>query len=98
MTQEELLPMTQEEFEKFPIISRTERDSEECEGITEIVEIRNVNGEEIGTVKPVVQTNLYAVLEESKSKGHTEVWHRWVLTSFVISRQLSLILLFNLDF
>ena len=72
------LPLSLEELEQYPLVSRTERESEVCEGIKEIVEIRDVDGEEIGTVKSVYQPTLYAVLEESKTKGHTEVWHRFI--------------------
>ena len=72
----EELPMPLEELEKYPLISRTERASQVCEGILEIVKLRDVHGEEIGTVKAVYQPTLHAVLEESKTKGHTEVWHR----------------------
>ena len=56
------LPLSLEELEQYPLVSRTERESEVCDGIVEIVEIRDVGGEEIGTVKSVYQPTLYAVL------------------------------------
>ena len=73
--------LTHEEFEAYPLVSRIERDSEACEGVREVEEVRNVAGEEMSRLTLVHMSIMHAVLEESKSKGRLEVWHRWVYPS-----------------
>ena len=68
--------LTHEEFEKYPIVSSTKRESETCEEVMEVEEVRDVKGEEISRLSIIDTSNLHTVLEDSKSKGQLEVWHR----------------------
>ena len=72
----EEIKLTSEEFEKYPIVSREETESQTCEGVMEVEEVRDVNGEQISSLLIMDVSNLHAVLEDSKSQGQLEVWHR----------------------
>ena len=68
--------LTLSEFDAYPLVSRTERESEECEGVMEVEEAREVKGEEIMIRKIIRLSNLHTVLEHSESKEIIEIWHR----------------------
>ena len=70
--------LTDEEFEKYPVVVTEERESEVCEGVMEVEEIREVEGEEVSRMTILDTINLHIVLEDSKSKGEVEIWHRSV--------------------
>jgi hypothetical protein len=68
--------LTLGEFDAYPLVSRTERAREECEGVMEVEEVREVKGEEIMIRKIVRLSNLHTVLEHLESKERIEIWHR----------------------
>ena len=68
--------LTDEEFEKYPVVSTEERESEACEGVREVEEVRNVDGEEIRKLSIIDLSNLHTMLEDSKTQGQVEIWHR----------------------
>ena len=68
--------LTLGEFDAYPLVSRTEREREECEGVMEVEEVREIKGEEIMIRKIIRLSNLHTVLEHSESKEIIEIWHR----------------------
>ena len=68
--------LTDEEFEKYPVVFTEERDSEWCEGVTEVEEVRDVEGEEVSRMTILDTKNLHLVLEDTRSRGEVEIWHR----------------------
>ena len=68
--------LTNEEFEKYPVVSRDERESEACEGVMEVEEVRSVEGEEMSKITLMDLKNLHSVMEDSRTVGNVEIWHR----------------------
>ena len=68
--------LTLGEFDAYHLVSRTEREREECEGVMEVEEVREVKGEEIMIRKIMRISNIHTVLEHSESKERLEIWHR----------------------
>ena len=69
------LELSPEEFERYPLISREEQDSE-CKGVKQIEERRDVDGEEVSKFILMDISNLHFVALDSRSQGTVEVWHR----------------------
>ena len=55
--------LTLGEFDAYPLVSRTEREREECEGVMEVEEVREVKGEEIMIRKIIRISNIHSYIE-----------------------------------
>ena len=73
--------LTNEEFEKYPAVSRDERESEAWEGVMEVEEVRSVEGAEMSRMTLVDLTTLHDKLTFyctpcRDTKNDIEIWHR----------------------